>query len=361
MWDNGGMRKRENWLFGFAAIGAVAALTKILEFCGFSFNKTAIVNSPPVSGATPVPMTHNYSALIWGIGLFAFSIGLSLYGLYKVNRKRNAPQPVRFQPKGMSTFGIATIDYAPKITRDYARKTNGSGRQEIDIGFPVDFLRLYLPEFIEQVTRDTLPKLIRYESSQLVISIEGNHVILNDNGSEIPVAFLAYSSTPTPKIEVPRKDALETAPRPLITYDGAGEKIGERLADIIPIYNDGPTLATMISFGPLTWVDQRFFATAREIKPIPSKNQGTACLTFESRSPDHARIGPFVQFRESQGLKPTVTVTFQDPDGNLFCCDYTLHYKIGGTMRWNPDPVRQLELEDWKPGQQSHESTTHVD
>jgi hypothetical protein len=35
-----------------------------------------------------MPIAHEYSALAWGIGLFVFSFGLSAYGLYSVNRKK---------------------------------------------------------------------------------------------------------------------------------------------------------------------------------------------------------------------------------------------------------------------------------
>jgi len=77
------MGKREDWLFGFAAIGAVAALVKILEYLG--------VHPPPImgGGGAPVPIAAPpASSLAWGIGLFVFSFGLSLVGLYLSVRRR---------------------------------------------------------------------------------------------------------------------------------------------------------------------------------------------------------------------------------------------------------------------------------
>lgn len=72
------MRKRENWLFGFAIIGAVAGLVTILAYCGIMPFRGA----PAVEGIS-LPV----GPLVWGIPLFVFSLGLSAYGLYISNRR----------------------------------------------------------------------------------------------------------------------------------------------------------------------------------------------------------------------------------------------------------------------------------
>jgi hypothetical protein len=80
-------KKRENWLFGFAAIGAVAALTKILEYFGVTF-----IQRPVVGGVTmPVPAMVSSSghpgALIGAIAAVVFSLALSIYGFVLSNRR----------------------------------------------------------------------------------------------------------------------------------------------------------------------------------------------------------------------------------------------------------------------------------
>ena len=75
--------RRENWLFGFAAIGAVAALTKILEYAGINpFTKPGGAGPATPTPVPPIPV-HDTTALVWGIGLFLFSIGLSIYGFLR--------------------------------------------------------------------------------------------------------------------------------------------------------------------------------------------------------------------------------------------------------------------------------------
>ena len=88
-----GMQKRENWLFGFAAIGAVAALVEILEHLKI----TQI--TPSDWGRFLTPPIQSLSPLVWGTILFALSLGLSLYGLYLSNRRR------------ASSSSVATLEY----------------------------------------------------------------------------------------------------------------------------------------------------------------------------------------------------------------------------------------------------------
>src|SRR5437588_6855018 len=80
------MRKRENWLFGFAILGAVAAFLKILEYFG-------ITAQPKTGQATPMPVTHPHAGLVWGIGMFVLSIALSGYGFYYANRRQPREAP----------------------------------------------------------------------------------------------------------------------------------------------------------------------------------------------------------------------------------------------------------------------------
>jgi hypothetical protein len=83
-------KKRENWLFIFAAVGAIAALVKILEYFGIT------PGTPPpatTAGGPPLPVPvgvppHSYAGLLWGGLLFAFSIALSAYGFYLANKRK---------------------------------------------------------------------------------------------------------------------------------------------------------------------------------------------------------------------------------------------------------------------------------
>jgi hypothetical protein len=79
------MRKRDNWLFAFAAIGAAAAFIEILKYFGITPQITA-------TAEPSVPVVPSYAGLIWAGLLFAFSLALSGYGLYRVNRRPRAPQ-----------------------------------------------------------------------------------------------------------------------------------------------------------------------------------------------------------------------------------------------------------------------------
>lgn len=78
------MGKRENWLFGFAALGALAALTKILEYFGVTFISSKGAN---VSAAVAIAELHT-SSLLWAISLFLFSFGLSAFGFLLAHRRR---------------------------------------------------------------------------------------------------------------------------------------------------------------------------------------------------------------------------------------------------------------------------------
>lgn len=135
--------------------------------------------------------------------------------------------------------------------------------------------------------------------------------------------------------------SLGVAPRPLITYDGAGVMVEGRWAELLNIYNDGPITAKGISFGDLTWVERRTFTICRAIPEVPTKNHGTAYLAFNAENGQ--RLNDFLHQRPD--LKPTVTVSFQDPNGNQFFCDYELKPEIDGRVTWNPGPVRLRSLE----------------
>ena len=130
-------------------------------------------------------------------------------------------------------------------------------------------------------------------------------------------------------------DSLGTAPRPLIECDGRGVMLEGRWAELFDIYNDGPTTATRISFGDVTWIERRTFTLCRAIQEVPSKNRGTACLGFNAENGQ--RLNDFLH--QHPELKPTVTVFFQGPDGKQFCCDYSLCVETGRVI-WNPSPVR---------------------
>jgi len=83
----GGMlKKRENWIFLFAAIGAIAGLVKILEYFGIS-PRTLPATANGVSSLPVVP-SHSYMGVIWGGLLFVFSFLLSAYGFYFANKRK---------------------------------------------------------------------------------------------------------------------------------------------------------------------------------------------------------------------------------------------------------------------------------
>jgi len=241
-----------------------------------------------------------------------------------------------------ASIGIGGLDFPPKITRDFVITTSGNGRQEIDVGFPVDFLRLYRPDEVLHLTREFLP--FKSIASPLTLSVQGDTVILNDYGVKVPVEFLAYSSVPVPNIQVTTEDkALAMAPQPLITYDGSGELMGESRAEVFEIYNEGPSTASCLSFGELKWTQRLWFKLCRETPQIASKNRANAYLEFGS--PNRETLHQFLQRPELQKSMPTVTVTFQDSSGNQFCRVYTLHAEHARVI-WNPGPVKRLELED---------------
>jgi hypothetical protein len=81
-------RKKENWLFLFAALGALAALTRILEYVNINPFKPA-QQAPSGAPVTPTSPTIITSGLWWAIGFVVFSIALSLAGLYFSNRRSN--------------------------------------------------------------------------------------------------------------------------------------------------------------------------------------------------------------------------------------------------------------------------------
>ncbi len=136
----------------------------------------------------------------------------------------------------------------------------------------------------------------------------------------------------------PRPD---TAPRPLITYDGVGVKLDGGWAELFEIYNDGPTTAAAISFGELQWVERRPFTLCRATPSVPTKNQCTAYLALNVPNGEH--LGQFLHRAELKDAKPTVTVTFQDPGGNQFSCNYALCAGEGKRVIWNPSSVRRLK------------------
>ncbi len=107
--------RRDNWLFGFAAIGAVAGLTKILEYAGINpFTKPIGAGVMTPSPVPPIPV-HDTGALLWGIGLFLFSIGLSIYGFL---RKAKRLEIINVWDRDTVTFRQDVIGVVsdPKLT-----------------------------------------------------------------------------------------------------------------------------------------------------------------------------------------------------------------------------------------------------
>jgi hypothetical protein len=85
-WGMQWTRKKENWLFLFAAVGALAALTRILEYVNINPFKPA-AQAPSGVPVIPTSPTVITSDLWWAIGFVVFSIALSLAGLYFSNRR----------------------------------------------------------------------------------------------------------------------------------------------------------------------------------------------------------------------------------------------------------------------------------
>src|SRR4051794_19499189 len=110
------MRKRENWLFVFAVIGALGAASKILEYFGIRpFSGDAAVPSPPHEG------------LIWAIALVIFSLGLSGYGLYRNVRLRRDHE--RAEAAILELLWAKWASLADVYERlDYDNRTNNSTR-----------------------------------------------------------------------------------------------------------------------------------------------------------------------------------------------------------------------------------------
>jgi hypothetical protein len=80
-------KKRENWLFGFAAIGAVAALTKILEYFGVTFVQRPVGSGVTVAAPVIASAGGHIGALVWALVAITFSLALSIYGFFLSNRR----------------------------------------------------------------------------------------------------------------------------------------------------------------------------------------------------------------------------------------------------------------------------------
>jgi hypothetical protein len=91
------MRKRENWLFGFAAIGAVAAVLKILEYFQIGRDDWAsLLRLPSLPSLNPLGSA---------IGLAAISLILSGYGIYLSHRRGKGPKRIENAAQGEASFG----------------------------------------------------------------------------------------------------------------------------------------------------------------------------------------------------------------------------------------------------------------
>ena len=78
------MWRRENWLFFLGAIGSVAALVKILEYFKITPEDWGRVLQSPLP---------NLGSLAWGLLLFVFSFGLSVYGLVSSHKRNQTATP----------------------------------------------------------------------------------------------------------------------------------------------------------------------------------------------------------------------------------------------------------------------------
>jgi len=135
---------------------------------------------------------------------------------------------------------------------------------------------------------------------------------------------------------------LAQAPKPLITHS-VGDHEG-RPMEVLEFFNDGPTTMKSISVDGVSWKEHRHFTSIMENPFIPSRHREAIRLLFNDG--DHfARLESVLRKPEmAQASVPTVTVTFQDSNGNTFARDYELKTKPYGGINWNPGDVRLLTL-----------------
>ncbi len=145
--------------------------------------------------------------------------------------------------------------------------------------------------------------------------------------------------------------ALQEAPNLHITCHGQGKANPDGTwHELFGIDNNGGNTATGIAFGGLTWTERKGFALAEPMPQIAPGNHEIAHLALTVGN-GHIMLGQFLRQPEVKPtiVDPTVTVTFQDPNGNRFCCDYALRAEINGEVTWNPiGLVRPLKPESGK-------------
>jgi len=121
------------------------------------------------------------------------------------------PRPIMREQ--ITSSAVGTVSYAPTVTRDFVFKTSGVGRQEVDVGFPIEALRVFQPEQVRLLPVAGSPRTFELSGERLTLSIEGTKVVLNDNGANIPVEFLAYSrgTTGRPQERIPKPPVKGTS------------------------------------------------------------------------------------------------------------------------------------------------------
>jgi hypothetical protein len=113
-------KKKENWIFVFAAIGAVAALVTILQYFHITPGTSGETPPPNAGGPVPVPPV-NHATLLLALVAFAFSIGMSIYGLYLSNlRKKQMSGPLVIRSAKWGIGGDAFKDVTD-IVRAHAK------------------------------------------------------------------------------------------------------------------------------------------------------------------------------------------------------------------------------------------------
>ena len=173
----------------------------LIASLGYSHNLGYWPRGVPATGQSSPSTEGGMVGIHWEN--FLYSLPVLVVGvLYWLGRRsgkaQSSREPVRAYAGRRSNIGeahgIGSVTNVPKVTRDFVFTTSGSGRQTIDVGFPVDFLRLHSPEQIKHLTRSDLPTTVESNSEKLTISIEGSTVGFNDHGSKIPVEFIAYAA-----------------------------------------------------------------------------------------------------------------------------------------------------------------------
>jgi hypothetical protein len=331
----------------------------------------------------------------FALALVVFAVSLFVWGRLRPLQRFSVADGKGLSPPpiiaGMGLAAEADVDYAAKVTRDFAFTTPGRGRQEIEVGFPAEFLRFYAPVQIPMLTVKDLPKALDTSGGKLNISIEGSRILLNDNGTQIKVEFLAYSgivyhaddATSAAKASAFAKerideltdnlsanakelslvkqslkeamaelagyqaekhkdeqekirtaDLLTNAPQILIHYRNEG------IQETLLITNDGLTTASNIKIGRLEWAEKRAITLLSGVAPLLPKNQDVKQMLFESAPHTSSPLDDFLR-KKLPGVDSTVSVECVG-SGHGFARTFHLDSCADGSVVWNPDPVRLL-------------------